>query len=99
MAVTLDEMRVYARLDADASAGELAELEGCLAAAAAWFENAGVPAGTQSPLYDLGVKMLALSWYENRGADTANNLHSVPQGIYAIKHQLCTLPDVESGAE
>lgn len=99
MAVTLEEMRAYARLDDDAPKEELAQLDGCLAAAEAWFANAGVPEDTQSPLYDLGVKMLALSWYENRGADTAGSLHSVPQGVYAVKHQLCSLPDAGSGGQ
>lgn len=93
MAVTFEAMRAYARMDADANDDELDVLESCMQAAVAWFEGAGVAADTASPLYDLGVKMLALSWFENRGADTAVNLHSVPQGVYAIKHQLCALPD------
>ena len=93
MAVSIDEMRAYARLDADTDNSELSVLKSCMEAAVAWFEGAGVGEDTDSPLYDLGVKMLALSWFENRGADTAVSLHSVPQGVYAIKHQLCALPD------
>lgn len=37
--------------------------------------------------------MLAASWYATRGNDSGVQLHMVPQGVYAIKHQLCSLPD------
>lgn len=93
MAVTIDDMRAYIQGDDDLSDADTALLEGCLQAAVEWFSNAGVPKATQSALYDLGVRMLACSWFNNRGNDTGVQLHTVPQGVYAIKHQLCSLPD------
>lgn len=93
MAVTLAKLKSYVRLDEDAPEDEQLVLKVCLDAAIAWFEIAGVSSETDNPLYDLGVQMLALSWFENRGADTAENLKPVPQGVYAIKHMLCALPD------
>ena len=93
MAVTLTQMRAYANLDEDAPARDVAELEDCLAAAVSWFKHNGVPEDTQDALYDRGVKMLALSWFETRGSDVGAAMHSVPHGVDAIKHQLCALPD------
>lgn len=99
MAVTIEEMRAYAKGDDDWAAEDIALLEACMAAAVEWFKNAGVPAGTQSALYDLGIKMLTCSWFYNRGADSGVQLHMVPQGVYAIKHQLCDLPDAGKQTE
>lgn len=93
MAVSLEEMRAYVNDDEDTPESDIAVLESCLQAAIEYFTNAGVSPGTQSSLYDLGVKMLAASWYATRGNDSGVQLHMVPQGVYAIKHQLCGLPD------
>lgn len=99
MSVTLDQMRAYARLDDDAPESDVSTLQMCLSAAEEWFTRAGVPGSVESSMRDLGVQMLALSWYENRGNDGGIALHTVPQGVYAIKHLLCELPDAAGGTD
>lgn len=94
--VDIAEMRAYVRGDADMPSEELALLEACMEAAIEWFANAGVPERENSPLYDLGVKMLAASWFLTRGNDTGVQMHTVPQGVYAIKHQLAKVPTASS---
>lgn len=61
--------------------------ETMLDASRQWWENAGVEP-RESALYDLGVYMLAASWFEMRGAASGMELRPVPNGVYSIKHQL-----------
>ena len=67
-------------------------LESLLEASVEWWKNAGVPEYEDNHLYDLGVYMLAASWYNVRGAVSATDLRPVPFGVYAIKHQLEIFP-------
>ena len=75
----------YAVLDPDA---DKTILEICLAAAKAWFENAGVPELTDNKLYDIGVYMLATHYHDNRGVLANGKSDMVPMGVLSIMHQL-----------
>ncbi len=90
---SIDGLKAYVK-DADAlTEGDLATLNVCYTAAVEWFSRAGVPKMANNGLYDLGVYMLASSWFENRGAWTELDLNAIPQGVYAIKHLLDDVSD------
>lgn len=80
----IDDLRRYAVLDPD---GDETTLRLCMDAAINWYANAGVPPGTENPLYDLGVYMLAVHYYDNRGV-LADKSAEVPLGVMSIMHQL-----------
>ena len=64
------------------------ELEACMAAAIRYFENAGVPEPYQEdPLYDLGIYMLSVHYYDNRGA-LGDKTAELPFGVGSIIRQL-----------
>lgn len=81
----------YVAADSDLPASEEALLRLLLEASQEWWLNAGVKETKQSgSLYDLGVYMLAASWYNSRGATSEIDFKAVPFGVYSIKHQLET---------
>jgi len=61
-------------------------LEAVRDAAVAWYENAGVPASTEGPLYRFWVANLAAWMYDNRG--NAEAQAAVPSYILSSVHQL-----------
>ena len=62
----------------------------CLDAAKQYLRNADVPEPeTDDPLYDLGVYMLAMHWYDHRGvAEVGSVSGEIQLGVRAIIHQL-----------
>lgn len=83
---SMEELRRYAVLDPE---GDTQTLEMCLEAAMTWFENAGVPKPDEpNRLYDLGVYMLAVHYFDNRGAMGTKNDSELPMGVFSIMHQL-----------
>ena len=86
--VSLEGLKRYAVLG---PGGDDQTLQLCLDSAIHWFENAGVDAHhTADPLYELGVYMLALHWYDNRGAigTASTDNRELPYGVMTIMHQL-----------
>ncbi len=82
----LDDFRRYAVATSDSDS---AMLEMCMNAAVEWYKNAGVdPPETQSALYDMGIYMLALHFYDNRGAVDVQSVGELPFGVFSIMHQL-----------
>lgn len=81
----IEDLARYAVLDPVADA---ALLTICLNAAKEWFANAGVEERAGSPLYDLGVYMLATHYYEKRGVVAEGSTDTVPMGVQSIVHQL-----------
>lgn len=79
----LNELKRYAVLDP--SDGDDLLLEACMEAAVEWFQGAGV-APRESRLYDLGVYMLAVHYFDNRGV--VGKDEQLPMGVYSIMHQL-----------
>lgn len=84
---TLDGLRRYAVIG---PGGDETTLMLCLEAAAAWFKGAGVPPpAADNPLYDMGVYMLALHYYDQRGATAGkSDTTELPYGVMSIMHQL-----------
>lgn len=84
-------LQAYVAADSDLPAADEMLLETLMDAAVEWWKNAGVtePKGG-SALYDLGVYMLAASWFNSRGATSEIDFKAVPFGVYSIKHQLET---------
>lgn len=83
---SIEELRRYAVLDPD---GDVATLNMCMEAAKQWFANAGVAEPTEpNKLYDLGVYMLAVHYFDNRGAIGSKNDEQLPLGVFSIMHQL-----------
>lgn len=81
----IDDLKRYAVVD---PADDSRVLEGCLAAAVRYFENAGVPAPQKDdPLYDMGVYQLAVHYYDNRGA-VGEKQEALPFGVSSIIWQL-----------
>lgn len=82
---SIEGLKRYAVLDPD---GDAQTLELCMNAAKQWFENAGVPEPeTKNELYDLGVYMLAVHYFDNRGAIGKDDVN-LPFGVFSIMHQL-----------
>lgn len=64
------------------------DLEMCMAAAQRYFDGAGVPAPAEDdPLYDLGIYMLAVHYYDNRGG-VGDKTEELPFGVGSIIRQL-----------
>ena len=83
---SIEELKRYAVLDAD---GDTKTLELCMGAAMRWFANAGVPEPeAKNELYDLGVYMLAVHYFDNRGAIGKSDDTQLPFGVFSIMHQL-----------
>lgn len=82
---SIDELKRYAVLDPD---GDEQTLLLCMNAAKQWFQNAGVPEPEErNELYDLGVYMLAVHYFDNRGAIGTED-KNLPFGVFSIMHQL-----------
>ena len=80
---SIDFVRRFAGAD---PAADSAVLEACLSAAVDWYDLAGVPAGTEGPLYDFWVANLAAWMYDNRGNADVNA--AIPPYIVTSVHQL-----------
>lgn len=82
---TLDGLKRYAVVG---PGGDTATLELCLAAAIQWFKAAGVKEpDDDNALYDIGVYMLALRYYDQRGV-VGDKTTPLPLGVMSIMHQL-----------
>ena len=84
----INGLKRHARIDEMASPDDISMLEMLLKSAVEWFTNAGVKPRKGSPLYDLGVYMLATAWFNQRGDLSAATLVQVPHGVYSIRAQL-----------
>ncbi len=81
----LEELKRYAVLD---PGGDEQLLKMCMEAAQTWFEGAGVPEPAEpNRLYDLGVYMLAVHYFDNRGVIGGKD-SELPMGVWSIMHQL-----------
>lgn len=90
MGPNINDLKRYAGLNPD---GDDQTLSICMEAAKEWFRNAGVEGdGENSALYALGVYMLAVHYYDNRGvldlSSAARSSDSLPFGVMSIMHQL-----------
>lgn len=88
----MEKLKRYAIVTDEA---EAQMLQMCMDAAQEWYKNAGVdapPDDAASALYDLGVYMLALHYYDNRGRGSGSfarqDVTELPQGVFSILHQL-----------
>lgn len=82
---TLEGLKRYAVVG---PGGDTATLELCLAAAQEWFRGAGVdPPDNDNALYDIGIYMLALHYYDQRGV-VGDKIAELPLGVMSIMHQL-----------
>lgn len=81
----IDDLRRYAVVD---PAEDSRDLEMCMAAAQRYFANSGVPVPeNEDPLYDLGIYMLAVHYYDNRGG-VGDKTAELPFGVCSIIRQL-----------
>ena len=83
MAIDIDKARRYAGMDPNA---DVSVMEGCVAYAQQWFEDAGVPKDTEGALYEHMVFDLAAWKYDNRG--TGDSEAHVPRYIVESVHQM-----------
>ncbi len=88
MAVTISGMRSYGYATAETWQEEVATL--CLNAAKKYFANGGVPEpAEQDALYELGVYMLAMDWYDNREVQVIGTVkETLAHGLNSIILQL-----------
>lgn len=85
MAVTLDDMRKWGRIDPGEDRDALMALE----SAVSTFRRAGVrDVMAEDPDYIAGVCMLAVYRYDNRAAAAAGTLTAIPYGVRDIILQL-----------
>lgn len=85
MAVTLEQVKEYLRIDEDLIEDD--ELISSLIEAATDYmeQTTGKKYSDNSQLYVLAVKMLVAHWYENRSIfSTKTNVNSLPHSIEAI---------------
>lgn len=91
--LTLEAAKRFASLDPDS---DDTVIQLCMDAAIKWFEDAGVPRGTNAKTYELGVYRLASHYYDNRGTtDQAADL--VPPTVFSVMHQLRNDPTLMDG--
>ncbi|MBV2197456.1 head-tail connector protein [Bacillus velezensis] len=69
MAVNLEDMKGYLRVDGDEEDNLISSL---ISAAEKHLQESGVK-DTENDLYSLAVKMLVTEWYEHRGATDEGN--------------------------
>ena len=82
MAVDLEAVKIYCRIDGD---GEDDLLLSLMDAAAEYLEGAGVAAPEEpDPLYDLAVKALVLDYYDHRGR-TETRIPGLDNAIVQLK--------------
>lgn len=85
MAVTLDDMRVWGRIDP----GEEDDARMALESAIATFRRGGVyDVMADDPDYIVGVAMLAVYRYDNRAAAASAAMLPIPYGVRDIMLQL-----------
>ncbi|MCY8609887.1 phage gp6-like head-tail connector protein [Bacillus paralicheniformis] len=79
MAIELEEMKEYLRVDGDE---ENALISSLIDAAEKYMKNSGAK-DTDNELYNLAIKMLVTGWYEDRGSmsDGKNKLAYSLQSI------------------
>lgn len=85
MAVTLEQVKEYLRIDEDLIEDD--ELISSLIEAATDYmeQTTGKKYNDNSQLYVLAVKMLVAHWYENRSIfSTKTNVNNLPHSIEAI---------------
>lgn len=85
--VTLEGMKEYGYAD-DATWQPQVAVR-CLNAAMEFYDNAGVKQRMHSDLYDQGVYLLAMHYYDNREAMVIGQIRGeVLHGVQSIIHQL-----------
>lgn len=87
---SIEMLKRYALVTDEA---ETPVLQMCMDAAVEWYINAGVPAPAEdaaSALYDMGIYLLSLHYYDNRGRGSAakQDVTELPQGVFTVLHQL-----------
>lgn len=89
MAVDLESLLAYCRLDGDLPEEDKRQIEEELwPAAEEYLDGAGVPKPAyDSPLYDLAVKGLVCHWYEHRES-IAYYRSEIPLGVRSVINQL-----------
>ena len=85
MAVTLTDLKLYLRVDADITDDDTL-IESLGAAAVSYLEQTtGKAFNDDSELFCLAEKQLVLHWYENRSAfTTKTNVNELPNHLQAI---------------
>lgn len=95
--VTLEGMKAYGY--ADDGSFQIDVAARCLNAAKEYLFNAGVRERA-SELYDQGVYMLAMHWYDNRDVDIIGQVRGeLSHGVQSIIHQLAYTPIPLDGAD
>ena len=85
MAVTIEDMRAWGRIDE----GEERDAQMALMSAVATFAKAGVTSAmADDPDYIMGVCMLAVYRYDNRAAAASGAMNAIPYGVRDIMLQL-----------
>ena len=85
MAVTLEEVKAYLRVDVEE---DDALIQSLMEAAAGYLAAAGIPDSPDSR-YVLAVKGLVLHWYDHRGdVITGTIVSEIPTGLRTIINQL-----------
>lgn len=85
MAVTLEDMRVWGRIEP----GEERDAQLALQSAVSYFRRAGVKdVMANDPDYIMGVCMLAVYRYDNRAAASEGVKNAIPYGVRDIILQL-----------
>ena len=83
---TIDGLCRYGLID---PAGHEVELNLMLDAAEQWYAGCGVPESAKgSAQYELAVYMLALHYYDQRGAVAEGNIRELPLGVMSMLNQL-----------
>lgn len=75
-----DDVKEYCSTDDD--------LSGYINAAEAYLSNAGIAKAESDALYALAVKMLVLTWYDNRTTGPSDKAATQPFGLSGIILQL-----------
>lgn len=90
--VTLEGMKEYGYGDDSTWQPQVAAR--CLNAAMEYYANAGVKQRLNSDLYDQGVYLLAMHYYDNREAQIIGQVRGeVLHGVQSIIHQLAYTPE------
>lgn len=84
MAVTLEEVKAYLRVDVEE---DDALIQSLMEAAAGYLAAAGIPDSPDSR-YVLAVKGLVLHWYDHRGEANAQTYADFPAGLRLTINQL-----------
>ncbi len=97
MAVTLEAVKFYARIDGDV---DDTLLESLISAAASYLDQAGIQEGKAPPnLYQLAVCGIVLHWYECRNATGQTLPADFAPGIRHVINQLKLICQISSYTE